>query len=91
MKPSIGRSVHYVLDVSPHAAHREATITDVHEDGTVDLTVSLAPTDFIRIVLSGFVHGQPHYVQEALLHTPRQHVSQSDKHESGTWHQQEMV
>lgn len=78
-QPSIGRVVHYVLPDGPNiAAHRPAIITDVREDGTVDLQV--------------FSTGDGTGVGDALPGVFRQAaVPHDDSHQTGTWHWPERV
>lgn len=81
MNASIGRIVHFVMDTgSHHGEHRAAIITNVFPENRVNLSV--------------FVDGR-NDLKNADIDEPtilRRHtISQSDKHEEGTWHQPEMV
>lgn len=74
-KPTIGRIVHYVLPDGLNAmAHRPAIITDVREDGTVDMQV--------------FTTGDGSGVGDGLPGVFRQAAVRADEKDrmAGTWH-----
>lgn len=56
-KPSVGRIVHYALDLGPNkGAARRADIVEVYDDGRVDLVVTAAISDIEPATLDGWCY-----------------------------------